>query len=132
MKNKGGRKAVIERHLFPGYISVEMEITDETWYLVKNTSRMISFIGSTDNHPSPASKNEVDKIMVQTQEGVERPRPRTLFGMGEMVHVGESPFTDSNGSVEEVSYERPYLRAPVTIFGRATPVEPEFGQVKKV
>lgn len=128
----GGRKTVTERRLFPGYVFVEMEMTDETWHLVKNTSKVTGFIGGTGNRPSPISKSEVDKIMAQIQEGVEKPRPKTLFEVGEMVRVKEGPFTDFNGNVEEVNYEKSRLRVSVTIFGRATPVELEFGQVEKV
>lgn len=93
---------------------------------------MTGFIGGTGNRPSPISKSEVDKIMAQIQEGVEKPRPKTLFEVGEMVRVKEGPFTDFNGNVEEVNYEKSRLRVSVTIFGRATPVELEFGQVEKV
>ncbi len=125
-------KTVTERRLFPGYVFVEMEMTDETWHLVKNTSKVTGFIGGTGNRPSPISKSEVDKIMAQIQEGVEKPRPKTLFEVGEMVRVKEGPFTDFNGNVEEVNYEKSRLRVSVTIFGRATPVELEFGQVEKV
>ena len=131
-ENKSGRKTVTERRLFPGYVFVEMEMTDETWHLVKNTSKVTGFIGGSGNRPSPISKGEVDKIMAQIQEGVEKPRPKTLFEVGEMVRVKEGPFTDFNGNVEEVNYEKSRLRVSVTIFGRATPVELEFGQVEKV
>ena len=131
-ENKSGRKTVTERRLFPGYVFVEMEMTDETWHLVKNTSKVTGFIGGSGNRPSPISKGEVDKIMAQIQEGVEKPRPKTLFEVGEMVRVKEGPFTDFNGNVEEVNYEKSKVRVSVTIFGRATPVELEFGQVEKV
>lgn len=129
---KGGHKAVTERRFFPGYVLVEMEMTDETWHLVKNTSKVTGFVGRTGNRPTPISQREVDKIMTQIQEGVEKPRPKTLFEVGEMVRVKEGPFTDFNGNVEEVNYEKSRLRVSVTIFGRATPVELEFGQVEKV
>ncbi len=129
---KGGHKAVTERRFFPGYVLVEMEMTDETWHLVKNTSKVTGFVGGTGNRPTPISQREVDKIMTQIQEGVEKPRPKTLFEVGEMVRVKEGPFTDFNGNVEEVDYEKSRLRVSVTIFGRATPVELEFGQVEKV
>ncbi|CBJ41717.1 transcription termination/antitermination protein NusG [Ralstonia solanacearum] len=129
---KGGHKAVTERRFFPGYVLVEMEMTDETWHLVKNTSKVTGFVGGTGNRPTPISQREVDKIMTQIQEGVEKPRPKTLFEVGEMVRVKEGPFTDFNGNVEEVNYEKSRLRVSVTIFGRATPVELEFGQVEKV
>jgi transcriptional antiterminator NusG len=129
---KGGQKSVTERRFFPGYVLVEMEMTDETWHLVKNTSKVTGFVGGARNRPTPISQREVDKIMTQMQEGVEKPRPKTLFEVGEMVRVKEGPFTDFNGNVEEVNYEKSRLRVSVTIFGRATPVELEFGQVEKV
>lgn len=129
---KGGHKSVTERRFFPGYVLVEMEMTDETWHLVKNTAKVTGFVGGARNRPSPISPREVEKIMSQMQEGVEKPRPKTLFEVGEMVRVKEGPFTDFNGSVEEVNYEKSRVRVSVTIFGRATPVELEFGQVEKL
>ncbi|XQU69302.1 transcription termination/antitermination protein NusG [Cupriavidus sp. H18C1] len=118
---KGGQRSVTERRFFPGYVLVEMEMTDETWHLVKNTSKVTGFVGGARNRPSPISQKEVDKIMTQMQEGVEKPRPKTLFEVGEMVRVKDGPFTDFNGNVEEVNYEKSRLRVSVTIFGRATP-----------
>ena len=129
---KNGQRTISERRFFPGYVLVEMEMNDDTWHLVKNTAKVTGFIGGTGNRPSPISKGEVDKIMAQIQEGVEKPRPKTLFEVGEMVRVKEGPFTDFNGNVEEVNYEKSRLRVSVTIFGRATPVELEFGQVEKL
>lgn len=129
---KGGQKAITERRFFPGYVLVEMEMTDETWHLVKSTSKVTGFVGGSPNRPSPISEREVEKIMTQMQEGVEKPRPKTLFEVGEMVRVKEGPFTDFNGNVEEVNYEKSRVRVSVMIFGRATPVELEFGQVEKV
>ena len=128
---KNGQKAVSERRFFPGYVLVEMEMTDESWHLVKNTAKVTGFVGGKANRPTPISQKEVEKIMAQMQEGVEKPRPKTLFEVGEMVRVKEGPFTDFNGNVEEVNYEKSRLRVSVTIFGRATPVELEFGQVEK-
>jgi transcriptional antiterminator NusG len=128
---KNGQKAVTERRFFPGYVLVEMDMTDESWHLVKNTAKVTGFVGGKANRPTPISPKEVDKIMAQMQEGVEKPRPKTLFEVGEMVRVKEGPFTDFNGNVEEVNYEKSRLRVSVTIFGRATPVELEFGQVEK-
>ena len=128
---KNGQKAVTERRFFPGYVLVEMDMTDESWHLVKNTSKVTGFVGGKANRPTPISEKEVQKIMAQMQEGVEKPRPKTLFEVGEMVRVKEGPFTDFNGNVEEVNYEKSRLRVSVTIFGRATPVELEFGQVEK-
>ncbi len=128
---KNGQKAITERRFFPGYVLVEMEMTDESWHLVKNTSKVTGFVGGKANKPTPISEKEVAKILTQMQEGVEKPRPKTLFEVGEMVRVKEGPFTDFNGNVEEVNYEKSRLRVSVTIFGRATPVELEFGQVEK-
>lgn len=128
---KGGQRSVTERRFFPGYVLVEMEMNDDTWHLVKNTSKVTGFVGGTATKPTPISEKEVDKIMQQMQEGVEKPRPKTLFEIGEVVRVKEGPFTDFHGSVEDVNYEKSKLRVSVTIFGRATPVELEFGQVEK-
>ncbi|MFP5412465.1 transcription termination/antitermination protein NusG [Zeimonas arvi] len=129
---KGGQRKTTERRFFPGYVLVEMEMDDDTWHLVKNTNKVTGFVGGAGNRPTPISDREVEKILTQMQEGVEKPRPKTLFEVGEMVRVKEGPFTDFNGNVEEVNYEKSRLRVSVTIFGRATPVELEFGQVEKV
>ena len=129
---KNGKKSVSERRFFPGYVLVEMEMTDDTWHLVKNTSKVTGFIGGKSNKPTPISAREIDGIMKQMQEGVEKPRPKTLYEVGEQVRIKDGPFTDFNGNVEEVNYEKSKVRVSVTIFGRATPVEPEFGQVEKV
>ena len=128
---KSGQKSITERKFFPGYVLVEMEMNDDTWHLVRDTPKVTGFVGGTGNRPTPISQKEVDKIMQQMQEGVEKPRPKTLFDVGETVRVKEGPFTDFNGSVEDVNYEKNRLRVSVTIFGRATPVELEFGQVEK-
>ena len=128
---KSGQKSITERKFFPGYVLVEMEMNDDSWHLVKDTPKVTGFVGGTGNRPTPISQKEVDKIMQQMQEGVEKPRPKTLFDVGETVRVKEGPFTDFNGSVEDVNYEKNRLRVSVTIFGRATPVELEFGQVEK-
>jgi transcriptional antiterminator NusG len=129
---KNGQRTISERRFFPGYVLVEMDMNDDSWHLVKNTSKVTGFVGGSGNRPTPISEKEVDKIMSQMQEGVEKPRPKTLFEVGEMVRVKEGPFTDFNGNVEEVNYEKSRLRVSVTIFGRATPVELEFGQVEKL
>jgi transcriptional antiterminator NusG len=129
---KNGQRTISERRFFPGYVLVEMEMNDDTWHLVKNTGKVTGFVGGSGNRPTPISEKEVDKIMSQMQEGVEKPKPKTLFEVGEMVRVREGPFTDFNGNVEEVNYEKSRLRVSVTIFGRATPVELEFGQVEKL
>jgi len=128
---KNGHKAITERRFFPGYVLVEMEMTDETWHLVKNTNKVTGFVGGKANKHTPISQKEVEKILVQMQEGVEKPRPKVLFEVGEMVRVKEGPFTDFNGNVEEVNYEKSRIRVAVTIFGRSTPVELEFGQIEK-
>lgn len=129
---KNGRKTITERRFFPGYVLVEMEMDDATWHLVKHTSKVTGFVGGAKNRPAPISEADVNKIMSQIQEGVEKPRPKVLFESGEMVRVKEGPFTDFNGNVEEVNYEKSRLRVSVTIFGRATPVELEFQQVEKL
>ena len=128
---KSGQKSISERKFFPGYVLVEMEMNDESWHLVKSTPKVTGFVGGTANKPSPISEKEVEKIMQQRQAGVEKPRPKVLFEPGEVVRVKEGPFTDFHGSVEHVNYEKNRLRVSVTIFGRATPVELEFGQVEK-
>ena len=128
---KGGQKSISERKFFPGYVLVEMDMNDDTWHLVKSTPKVTGFVGGTATKPTPISEKEVDKIMQQMQEGVEKPRPKVLFEIGEVVRVKEGPFTDFHGSVEDVNYEKNKLRVSVTIFGRATPVELEFGQVEK-
>ena len=128
---KAGQKHTSERKFFPGYVLVEMEMNDESWHLVKNTPKVTGFVGGTATKPTPITEKEVEKIMQQMQEGVDKPRPKVLFEAGEMVRVKEGPFTDFHGYVEDVNYEKSKLRVSVTIFGRATPVELEFGQVEK-
>ena len=128
---KGGKKSITERRIFPGYVLVEMDLTDETWHLVKSTPRVTGFLGGSGNRPAPISEKEVEKIMSQMEEGVEKPRPKILFEVGEMVRVKEGPFADFNGNVEEVNYEKSKVRVSVTIFGRSTPVELDFAQVEK-
>lgn len=128
---KGGKKSISERRIFPGYVLVEMDLTDETWHLVKNTNRVTGFLGGSGNRPAPISNAEVEKILSQMEEGVEKPRPKILFEVGEMVRVKEGPFADFNGNVEDVNYEKSKVRVSVTIFGRATPVELDFSQVEK-
>jgi transcriptional antiterminator NusG len=129
---RNGQRTITERRFFPGYVLVEMEMTDDTWHLVKSTAKVTGFVGGQGNRPAPISEKEVEKIMAQMQEGVEKPRPKVLFEVGEMVRVKDGPFTDFNGNVEEVNYEKSRVRVSVTIFGRATPVELEFGQVEKL
>jgi transcriptional antiterminator NusG len=128
---KSGQKNISERKFFPGYVLVEMEMTDETWHLVKNTPKVTGFLGGSAMKPTPISEKEVQNIMRQMQAGVEKPRPKILFEVGELVRVKEGPFTDFNGSVEDVNYDKNKIRVAVTIFGRSTPVELDFGQVEK-
>jgi transcriptional antiterminator NusG len=128
---KGGQKVTSERKFFPGYVLVEMEMTDESWHLVKNTPKVTGFLGGSAMRPTPISEKEVQNIMQQMQAGVEKPRPKVLFEVGESVRVKEGPFTDFTGMVEEVNYDKNKIRVAVTIFGRATPVELDFGQVEK-
>jgi transcriptional antiterminator NusG len=112
-------------------VLVEMEMTDESWHLVKNTPKVTGFLGGSAMKPTPISQKEVDNIMSQMQAGVEKPRPKVLFEVGEAVRVKEGPFTDFHGTVEDVNYDKSKLRVAVTIFGRSTPVELNFGQVEK-
>jgi len=128
---KNGKKAVTERRFFPGYVLVEMEMADDSWHLVKHTNKVTGFVGGAKNRPSPISQAEVEKIVNQMQEGTEKPRHKVEFEVGEYVRVKEGPFTDFNGSVEDVNYDKSKVRVSVTIFGRATPVELEFSQIEK-
>ena len=128
---KAGQRKTSERRLFPGYVFVEMIMDDESWHLVKHTNKVTGFVGGAKNRPAPISEAEVQKIVSQMQEGTEKPRHKTEFMVGEFVRVKEGPFTDFNGSVEDVNYEKSRLRVSVMIFGRSTPVELEFGQVEK-
>ena len=127
---KSGQKSITERKFFPGYVLVEMEMTDESWHLVKSTPKVTGFLGGSAMKPTPISAKEVQNIMQQMQAGVEKPRPKVLFEVGELVRVKEGPFTDFNGSVEDVNYDKNKIRVAVTIFGRSTPVELDFGQVE--
>jgi transcription termination/antitermination protein NusG len=129
---KNGKKAVTERRFFPGYVLVEMLMDDDSWHLVKHTSKVTGFVGGARNRPAPISEAEVLKIVNQMQEGVDKPRPKVEWTVGELVRVKEGPFTDFNGAVEEVNYEKSKVKVSVTIFGRATGVELDFSQVEKV
>jgi len=128
---RDGQKKKSTRKFFPGYILVEMELNDDSWHLVKNTPRVLGFIGGTGDHPAPITDKEAAAIMNRMEEGVEAPRPKVLYEVGEVVRVNDGPFNDFNGVVEEVNYEKSTLRVAVQIFGRSTPVELEFFQVEK-
>ncbi|WAV90293.1 transcription termination/antitermination protein NusG [Oxalobacter aliiformigenes] len=129
---KSGQKSVTERRFFPGYVLIEMEMTDDTWHLVKDTGKVTGFVGGKSNKPTPIPAREMDKLLQQMQDGIDKPRPKISYEVGELVRIKEGPFADFNGNVEEVNYEKSRLRVSVTIFGRSTPVELEFGQVEKV
>ena len=126
-----GRKINAERKFFPGYVLVKMELSDEAYHLIKNTPKVTGFLGS-GSKPMPVSDKEVQRIVGAIEEGVERPRPTISFEIGENVRVTDGPFASFNGSVEQVDEERTRLRVTVSIFGRATPVELEYGQVEKI
>ncbi len=128
---RNGQKRTTERKFFPGYVLVEMVMDDDTWHLVKHTSKVTGFVGGGKTRPSPISEAEVMKIVSQMQEGTDKPRHKVEFVVGEYVRVKEGPFADFNGSVEEVNYDKSKVRVAVTIFGRSTPVELEFSQVEK-
>ncbi len=128
---KEGQKKRSERKFFPGYVLVQMEMDDETWHLVKDTPKVMGFIGGSNEKPAPITEKEAESILQRIQEGVEKPRPKVLFEPGEVVRVTDGPFNDFNGVVEEVSYEKNKLRVAVFIFGRSTPVELDFEQVEK-
>ncbi len=128
---KNGQKRTSERRFYPGYVLVQMVMNDDTWHLVKHTNKVTGFVGGAKNRPAPIGDDEVAKIMGQMEEGVEKPRHKVEFVVGEYVRVKDGPFTDFNGTVEEVNYEKSKVRVSVTIFGRATPVELEFSQVEK-
>ncbi len=128
---KSGQKSISERKFFPGYVLVEMDMSDDTWHLVKSTNKVTGFVGGSAMKPTPISQKEVQNILDQIQEGVEKPKPKVLFEPGEAVRVKDGPFTDFHGNVEDVNYDKSKLRVSVSIFGRPTPVELDFNQVEK-
>jgi transcriptional antiterminator NusG len=128
---RSGQKSTSERKFFPGYVLVEMDMDEQSWHLVKNTPKVTGFVGGTATKPTPISEKEVQNILQQIQEGVEKPRPKVLFEVGEAVRVKDGPFVEFIGNVEDVNYDKSKLRVSVTIFGRSTPVELEFSQVEK-
>ncbi|MET0103717.1 MAG: transcription termination/antitermination protein NusG [Sedimenticola sp.] len=128
---RAGQQRRSERKFFPGYVLVNMEMTDDTWHLVKDVPKVMAFIGGTGDKPAPISEKEANAILHRVQEGVEKPRPKVLFEPGEVVRVIDGPFNDFNGVVEDVDYEKSRLKVSVLIFGRSTPVDLEFGQVEK-
>jgi transcriptional antiterminator NusG len=128
---KGGQKRRSDRKFFPGYVLVEMEMTDETWHLVKDVPKVMGFIGGTADRPAPITQREADAILNRVREGVDKPRPKVLFEPGEMVRVVDGPFNDFNGVVEGVDYDKSRLKVAVLIFGRSTPVDLDFHQVEK-
>jgi len=128
---RDGKKRKSERKFYPGYVLVNMVMNDQTWHLVKDTPRVLGFIGGTADRPAPITEKEANEILQRVESGVDKPRPKTVFEPGEMVRVTDGPFADFNGVVEEVNYEKNRLQVAVLIFGRSTPVELEFGQVEK-
>jgi len=126
-----GNRRKSERKFFPGYVLVQMEMDSDTWHLVKQVPKVLGFIGGTSDKPAPISEAEADAILNRVEEGVDKPRPKVLFEVGEVVRVNDGPFNDFNGVVEEVNYEKSKMLVSVQIFGRSTPVELAFGQVEK-
>lgn len=128
---KGGQKRKSERKFFPGYVLVEMEMDDQTWHMVRSTPKVLGFIGGTSDKPAPITAKEAETILQRVQDSSDKPKPKVLFEIGEVVRVIDGPFADFNGVVEEVNYEKNRLRVAVLIFGRSTPVELQFDQVEK-
>ncbi len=128
---RAGQKRKSERKFFPGYVLVEMEMDDDSWHLVRETPRVMGFIGGTSDRPAPISEREANAILQRLEDSTDKPKPKTLFEPGEVVRVIDGPFADFNATVESVNYEKNRLQVSVLIFGRSTPVELEFSQVEK-
>ncbi len=128
---KDGQKRSSERKFFPGYVLVQMQMDEETWHLVRSVPRVLGFIGGSGDKPAPITEREADEILSRVREGQDKPKPKVLFEVGEMVRVADGPFNDFNGVVEQVNYEKNRLNVSVMIFGRSTPVELDFSQVEK-
>lgn len=128
---RAGQKRKSERKFFPGYVLVEMDMNDQTWHLVRSTPKVLGFIGGTSDKPAPITPKEADTILQRVQDSSDKPKPKFLFEIGEVVRVIDGPFADFNGVVEEVNYEKNRMRVAVLIFGRSTPVELQFDQVEK-
>ncbi len=128
---RAGQKRKSERKFFPGYVLIEMEMNDQTWHLIRSTPKVLGFIGGTSDKPAPITEKEANIILQRVQDSTDKPKPKILFEMGEVVRVIDGPFADFNGVVEEVNYEKNRLRVAVLIFGRSTPVDLQFDQVEK-
>ena len=128
---RDGHKRKSERKFFPGYVLVQMEMNDETWHLVKDVPKVMGFIGGTKDRPAPITEKEAQSILQSVEAGAEKPKPKVLYEAGEVVRVIDGPFNDFNGVVEEVDYDKSRLKVAVSIFGRSTPVDLDFGQVEK-
>ena len=128
---RDGQKRRSDRKFFPGYVLVQMDMDDDSWHLVKDVPKVMGFLGGTSDRPAPIADHEADSILQRMQDGTDKPRPKILFEVGEVIRVKDGPFTDFNGVVEEVNYEKSRVRVAVSIFGRSTPVDLQFGQVDK-
>jgi transcriptional antiterminator NusG len=128
---KEGKKRKTERKFFPGYVLVKMHLNDDTWHLVRKIPKVLGFVGTKSDHPTPISDKEADRIMRKVQEGVDKPKPKIMYAPGEQIRIIDGPFADFTGVIEEILYEKNRLKVGVSIFGRSTPVDLEFHQVEK-